>query len=158
MVAGMCQSRRPRISFEVWAGWGGVASLLWSRLEEVEGWEEGEGVELGEDGEAEEEAGEEALPAEAEEEGEHREGDDGGVEVAGAGDFPDEEGAPGVEEDLLAGTAKVTEDADERPEGEAFEENEDGLHAGDGGGDVGDGAEEQLGEGGVDGAGVARPG
>ncbi len=97
------------------------------------------------------------MTAEAEEEGEHGEGDDGGVEVAGAGDLPEEKGAPGVEEDLLAGAAEVAEDLDEGPESEAFAEEEDGLHAGDGGGDVGDDEEEELGEGGVDGAGVVGP-
>ena len=89
--------------------------------------------------------------------GEEREGDEGhggGVEVAGAGDLPDEEGAPGVEEDLLAADAEVAQERDEGVHGDAFEEDHRGLHEGDGGGDRGDEVEEGLRGGRVDGVGV----
>ncbi len=112
------------------------------------------GVELEEDRDGEEEAGEDRLFAIA---GEEREGDEshrGRVEVAGAGDLPDEDGAPGVEESLLSADSQMTEERDEGVCCDAFEEDHRGLHEGNGGGDPGDEIEEGLCGWWVDGVGV----
>ena len=74
--------------------------------------------------------------------------------MARAGDLPDDERAPGVEEGLLAADAEVAQERDECVHGDAFEEDHHGLHEGDGGRDPGDEVEERLRGRRVDGVGV----
>src|SRR5258706_185633 len=64
-------------------------------------------VELEENRDGKKEAGEHRLFAIAGEEREGNEGHGGGVEMTRAGYLPDDDGAPGVEERLLAAHAKI---------------------------------------------------
>ena len=74
--------------------------------------------------------------------------------MAGDADLPEEHGAPGVEQDLLARAAELAEDAEDRPHRDAFEGHHDDLHEADRGGDPGCEEEDHLREGRVDCGGV----